>query len=47
MGENVTTAKLDTPALPAGTRLRRGTAAIVEVTGLRNPAPRLIAYGQS
>jgi MOSC domain-containing protein YiiM len=41
MGENVTTAGLDILALPAGTRLRLGNAAIVEVTGLRNPCGQL------
>lgn len=41
MGENVTTAGLDILALPAGTRLRLGTAAIIEVTGLRNPCAQL------
>jgi MOSC domain-containing protein YiiM len=41
MGENVTTAGLDILALPAGTRLRLGAAAIVEVTGLRNPCAQL------
>jgi MOSC domain-containing protein YiiM len=41
MGENVTTAGLDLLALPAGTRLRLGDAAVVEVTGLRNPCKQL------
>jgi MOSC domain-containing protein YiiM len=41
MGENVTTAGLDLLALPAGTRLRLGEAAVVEVTGLRNPCAQL------
>ena len=41
MGENVTTVGLDILALPAGTRLRLGTAAIIEVTGLRNPCAQL------
>ncbi len=41
MGENVTTAGLDILALPVGTRLRLGTAAIIEVTGLRNPCGQL------
>jgi MOSC domain-containing protein YiiM len=41
MGENVTTAGLDILALPAGTRLRLGAAAVVEVTGLRNPCAQL------
>ena len=41
MGENVTTRGLDLLALPAGTRLRLGPAAIVEITGLRNPCSQL------
>ena len=41
MGENVTTRGLDLLALPRGTRLRLGTEATVEVTGLRNPCRQL------
>jgi MOSC domain-containing protein YiiM len=41
MGENVTTTGVDLLALPAGTRLRLGDAAVVEVTGLRNPCAQL------
>jgi MOSC domain-containing protein YiiM/predicted kinase len=41
IGENVTTRGLDLLALPAGTRLRLGNAAVVEVTGLRNPCVQL------
>jgi len=41
MGENVTTDGLDLLGLPAGTRLRIGTEAVVEVTGLRNPCRQL------
>lgn len=41
MGENVTTRGIDLLALPAGTRLRLGAAAVVEVTGLRNPCAQL------
>ena len=41
MGENVTTRGLDLLALPAGTRLRLGGAATIEVTGLRNPCHQL------
>ncbi|MEV6315329.1 MOSC domain-containing protein [Streptomyces sp. NPDC051776] len=37
LGENVTTAGIDLPALPVGTLLRLGGKAVVEVTGLRNP----------
>jgi len=41
MGENVTTRGLDLLGLPAGTLLRLGPAACVEVTGLRNPCAQL------
>ena len=41
MGENVTTRGIDLLALSAGTRLRLGEAAVVEITGLRNPCAKL------
>lgn len=41
MGENVTTAGIDLLALPTGTRLRLGDAAVVELTGLRTPCFKL------
>ena len=41
MGENVTTRGVDLLALPAGTRLRLGASAVVEVTGTRNPCKQL------
>src|SRR3954452_19068848 len=41
MGENVTTSGVDLLALPTGTRLHLGGAAVVEVTGLRNPCRQL------
>jgi len=41
MGENVTTRGVDLLGLPAGTRLRLGPAAVVEITGLRNPCAQL------
>ncbi|MEU0372204.1 MOSC domain-containing protein [Streptomyces sp. NPDC006283] len=37
LGENITTHGIDLIALPVGTLLRIGEAAVVEVTGLRNP----------
>lgn len=37
LGENITTRGLDLLALPAGTRLNLGAAAVIEVTGLRTP----------
>jgi MOSC domain-containing protein YiiM len=41
LGENVTTSGVDLLALPAGTRLRLGERALVELTGLRNPCAQL------
>jgi len=41
IGENVTTRGIDLLGLPAGTRLHLGEAAVVEVTGLRNPCRQL------
>ncbi len=41
MGENVTTQGVDLLALPTGARLHLGPAAVVEVTGLRNPCRQL------
>lgn len=41
MGENVTTRGIDLLSLPTGARLRLGDAAVVEVTGLRNPCKQL------
>jgi len=41
MGENITTRGLDLLDLPTGTRLHLGSAAIVEITGLRNPCYQL------
>ncbi len=41
MGENITTRGIDLLALPTGTRLHIGSAAVVEVTGLRNPCVQL------
>lgn len=41
LGENVLTRDLDLLSLPAGARLRLGAAAIVELTGLRNPCVQI------
>ncbi|RZI66843.1 MAG: MOSC domain-containing protein [Variovorax sp.] len=41
LGENITTRGIDLLALPAGTRLRLGAAAVVELTGLRNPCSQI------
>jgi MOSC domain-containing protein YiiM len=43
MGENVTTRGVDLLGLARGTRLRLGSDAVVEVTGLRNPCAQLDA----
>ena len=37
LGENITTGGIDLLGLPTGTLLRIGDAAVVEITGLRNP----------
>jgi MOSC domain-containing protein YiiM len=41
IGENVTTAGIDLLGLPRGAKLHLGDAAIVEITGLRNPCHQL------
>jgi len=41
MGENITTQGIDLLALPPGARLCLGAAAVVAVTGLRNPCAQL------
>jgi MOSC domain-containing protein YiiM len=41
LGENVTTRGVDLTGLPVGTRLHLGAAAVVEMTGLRNPCAQL------
>jgi MOSC domain-containing protein YiiM len=41
MGENVTTRGIDLLGLPAGTKLRLGSEAVIEITGLRNPCRQL------
>jgi MOSC domain-containing protein YiiM len=41
MGENITTRGIDLLGLPTGARLHIGAAAVVEVTGLRNPCYQL------
>lgn len=44
IGENVTTRGIDLLGLPAGTRLRLGPDAVVEITGLRNPCSQLDGF---
>jgi MOSC domain-containing protein YiiM len=41
MGENVLTSGVELLSLPTGARLRLGSEAVVEVTGLRNPCSQL------
>ena len=41
MGENVTTSGIELLGLSAGTRLRLGASAVIELTGLRNPCFQL------
>jgi MOSC domain-containing protein YiiM len=41
LGENVSTRGVDLLGLPVGARLHLGGAAVVEVTGLRNPCSQL------
>jgi MOSC domain-containing protein YiiM len=41
IGENITTRNVDLLGLPVGARLHIGAAAVVEVTGLRNPCVQL------
>ncbi|HET7382074.1 MAG TPA: MOSC domain-containing protein [Pseudolabrys sp.] len=44
IGENITTRGINLLTLPRGARLRIGNAAIVEVTGLRDPCRQLNDY---
>jgi MOSC domain-containing protein YiiM len=44
LGENVTTRGVDLLGLPAGTLLRLGDEAVVEVTGLRNPCAQIDGF---
>ena len=44
MGENVTTRGIDLLSLSAGTRLRLGAQAVVEITGLRNPCSQIESF---
>lgn len=44
LGENITTRGIDLLGLPVGTLLRLGDAAVVEVTGLRNPCRQIDTF---
>jgi MOSC domain-containing protein YiiM len=46
IGENVTTRGLDLLSLPTGARLQLGGAAVVEITGLRNPCVQMDRFQQ-
>ena len=45
MGENVLTSGVELLSLPTGARLRLGSDAVVEITGLRNPCSQLDGLG--
>lgn len=44
LGENITTAGIDLLSLPKGAELRIGKAAVVKITGLRNPCKQLDGF---
>jgi MOSC domain-containing protein YiiM len=44
IGENITTAGIDLLGLPRGAMLTLGEAAVLEITGLRNPCAQLDAF---
>jgi MOSC domain-containing protein YiiM len=44
LGENITTRGIDLLGLPQGTRLRIGSEAVLEVTGLRSPCHQLNTF---
>jgi MOSC domain-containing protein YiiM len=44
LGENITTRGIDLLGLSRGTRLRLGTEALIEVTGLRSPCIQINAF---
>ena len=46
LGENITTRGIDLLSLSAGSRLRLGANALVEVTGLRNPCSQIDKFQQ-
>lgn len=46
LGENITTRGIDLLSLPTGTRLKIGSEAVIEITGLRNPCPQIDAFQQ-
>ena len=46
IGENITTSGIDLLSLPTGAVLRIGAAAVVQITGLRNPCTQLDGFQQ-
>lgn len=46
LGENITTRGIDLLGLSAGTRLRLGSDAVIEITGLRNPCRQIDALAK-
>jgi len=44
LGENIVTSGIDLLALPANTRLRCGSEAVIEITGQRNPCHQIEAF---
>lgn len=46
LGENATTAGIDLLGLSRGTRLRLGSAALIEITGLRNPCAQMDGFSK-
>lgn len=46
IGENITTAGIDLLALPEGTELAIGDAAVVRLTGLRNPCSQIDKFSK-
>jgi MOSC domain-containing protein YiiM len=46
IGENITTRGIDLLSLPTGTLLRIGQAAVLRITGLRNPCAQLDGFQQ-
>lgn len=44
IGENITTRGIDLLGLPTGTVLRIGAAAVIRITGLRNPCTQLDGF---
>ena len=46
LGENITTSNINLLGLPRGAKLKLGTDAIIEITGLRNPCLQLDRFSK-